>query len=688
MIAGGVIDMSRKIEKNTRVPAVPLIVNDPYFSIWSPADRLNESDTENWTGHKNKLMGYVEVDEKRYLFMGSNQSIPKIEQVHLEITPTQTHYIFRNDQIELQVSFISHLLLNNLESISEPFTYLVCKVKSQDGQKHHVKIMIEADNQICYWGEEPQRMIADQVTTEENQICWMGKAKQSPLNSSGDLITIDWGYLYVATASGAGESVTPKFDETLQHCLGIELILDFDEVLEEKEMFAIFAYDDLLSIMYFGQAKKGYWARKGRTIFDLIKDATTHYQQYIKECNEFDREIMEKSHEIGDTEYQLICSLSYRQAISAHKLIVDDDNQVIFLSKECSSNGCIGTVDVSYPSIPLFLLYNSELVKGMLRPIFKFASLPVWNFEFAPHDVGRYPYACGQVYGLKEKNGEQNGCALQEGDIQPMFFEYPKEKDIFELKQQMPIEECGNMIIMTSLVHLFDRDLDFIKENKAILKQWADYLVHHSGQPGNQLCTDDFAGHLENNANLAVKGIVAIRLFSELLKNLGEGEEAGVYKNVAHEMAKQWEEKAKIANHTKLTFDGGGWSLKYNLVWDYLLGLGLFSEDLFQKEVEHYKQQMNLYGVPLDSRKTYTKSDWIVWVATMTDNKEDFKALIAPLHKYITETSNRVPFSDWYDTLDAKVMNFKNRTVQGAMFLPFLKEQLNNKGLNAHVPKH
>ena len=44
-----------------------------------------------------------------------------------------------------------------------------------------------------------------------------------------------------------------------------------------------------------------------------------------------------------------------------------------FVSKECHSNGCAATVDVSYPSIPLFLLYNPELVRGMMRPVFKFA---------------------------------------------------------------------------------------------------------------------------------------------------------------------------------------------------------------------------------------------------------------------------------------------------------------------------
>ena len=90
-----------------------------------------------------------------------------------------------------------------------------------------------------------------------------------------------------------------------------------------------------------------------------------------------------------------LCVMSYRHAIAAHKLITDEDQNLIFLSKENDSNGCIGTVDVSYPSVPLFMLYNTEYVKGMLRPIFRFADCDVWTYDFAPHDVGRYPYASG-----------------------------------------------------------------------------------------------------------------------------------------------------------------------------------------------------------------------------------------------------------------------------------------------------
>ena len=125
----------------------------------------------------------------------------------------------------------------------------------------------------------------------------------------------------------------------------------------------------------------------------------------FKACRTFDKELAEWTERVGGTEYAHICSLAYRQTVAAHKLIEDREGNLLFLSKECLSNGCIGTVDISYPSMPLYLLYNPELVKGMLRPVFRFSKMPVWQYDFAPHDVGRYPYVTGQVYGVKQEYG-------------------------------------------------------------------------------------------------------------------------------------------------------------------------------------------------------------------------------------------------------------------------------------------
>ncbi len=138
-------------------------------------------------------------------------------------------------------------------------------------------------------------------------------------------------------------------------------------------------------------------------------------------------------------------------------------------------------------------------------------------------------------------------------------------------------------------------------------------------------------------------------------------------------MAREWEEMADDNDHFKLTFDQSGtWSLKYNLIWDNLFSLNLFSDEVKQKEVNYYLARKNRYGTPLDSRQTYTKADWLVWAAALAEREEDRLSLIEPLWHFLNETEDRVPFTDWYDTKTAKRLNFKNRSVVGGLFILLL----------------
>lgn len=266
--------------------------------------------------------------------------------------------------------------------------------------------------------------------------------------------------------------------------------------------------------------------------------------------------------QIGGESYALLCSISYRHTIAAHKLITDENGDIIFLSKENDSNGCIGTVDISYPSVPLFLLYHTDYVKGMLRPVFRFADCPVWEYDFAPHDVGRYPYAAGQVYGLNKKH-ERKEFRHENGCIFPFYYQFPAGSDVYEWKNQMPVEECGNMLIMTAVVCQLDHSPAFAKPYYEVLKQWTEYLLTYGADPGEQLCTDDFAGHLSHNVNLSAKAIMGVEAFSRLAKQMGKEEEAAQYHAKAEEMAKDWEKRAFADNHYRLTFENqDSWSQK------------------------------------------------------------------------------------------------------------------------------
>ncbi|MGN1062490.1 MAG: glutaminase domain-containing protein, partial [Candidatus Scatosoma sp.] len=342
------------------------------------------------------------------------------------------------------------------------------------------------------------------------------------------------------------------------------------------------------------------------------------------------------------------------------------------------SNGCIATVDVSYPSMPLFLLYNTELVKGMMRPILKFARMPVWTFDFAPHDAGTYPACCGQVYALKQNDDKYHARYIKDGFAQTHFpiYSLPASFAPYDFRYQMPVEECANMLIMFAACYKQDGDISFFKQNADLCGKWVEYLIKYGLRPEDQLCTDDFAGHLKNNLNLSVKAAVGIGAYALLQQAAGEN--ADNYFAIAREYANELTRFCLSFEHSPLTWESGKdtFSLKYNLAFDKILGLRLFPQELLEKETAYYIKRTEKFGVPLDSRKGYTKSDWICWAASLTDDKNKAAALIRPVAEFLKCSPERMPFTDWYETSDGRKCAFTARSVQGGCFILLMNENL------------
>ncbi|OPZ72833.1 MAG: hypothetical protein BWY83_00446 [bacterium ADurb.Bin478] len=306
-------------------------------------------------------------------------------------------------------------------------------------------------------------------------------------------------------------------------------------------------------------------------------------------------------------------------------------------------------MDAIYPAAPQLLLFNIELLKASLRPVLEYARLPKWRFPFAPHDLGVYPLANGQVYGGGERSEEH----------------------------QMPVEESGNMLLLLAAIAEVEEKADFAAEYWPNVSQWAGYLAEKGLDPENQLCTDDFAGHLAHNVNLSLKAILSLGAYSRLCERRGMKAEAKRFRTLAEDYAEKWQTMAKDGDHYRLAFDKPGtWSQKYNLVWDRILCLKLFPDSVARKEVRYYLQQLNPYGLPLDNRKEYTKLDWSVWTATLAESQEDFYALLQPVHRFVQESPNRVPLSDWYTTTEARVVGFQARSVVGGVFIKMLDHPL------------
>ena len=294
--------------------------------------------------------------------------------------------------------------------------------------------------------------------------------------------------------------------------------------------------------------------------------------------------------------------------------------------------------------MPLFLVYNTDLAKGLMNHIFYYSESGKWTKPFAAHDIGTYPLANGQTYG---------------GD--------------------MPVEESGNMLTMAAAVCMIDGNADYAAKHWEVMTTWANYLLEHGMDPENQLCTDDFAGHFAHNTNLSVKAIMGIAAYGKMAEMLGKKDIAATYLGKAKQMAQQWEQMAADGDHYKLTFDKAGtWSLKYNMVWDKLFKTDLFADDIYNKELAYYPTKANKYGVPLDNRADYTKSDWILWVASLTDDPAVFGQLVDPVWRYANETPSRVPISDWHDTKTGRMTGFKARSVIGGYWIQVLMDKMNH----------
>src|SRR5262249_38338802 len=189
--------------------------------------------------------------------------------------------------------------------------------------------------------------------------------------------------------------------------------------------------------------------------------------------------------------------------------------------------------------------------------------------------------------------------------------------------------------------------------------------------PGCQNQTDDFTGPICHSVNLALKGIVGVGAMSILAGAAGNTADQHSYLSQAQSLAGQWATKAQdgSGHHLLLEYDvQGQWSLKYNALYDRLLGLNLVPASVLAEEASWYASQAQAFGVPLDPRNTYTKSDWELWTAGAIDDVTVRQLLVDGVYQYATTSSARVPFGDLYYPGTGQWDAFQARPVQGGMF--------------------
>ncbi|KAL8927802.1 MAG: hypothetical protein Q9208_002218 [Pyrenodesmia sp. 3 TL-2023] len=330
--------------------------------------------------------------------------------------------------------------------------------------------------------------------------------------------------------------------------------------------------------------------------------------------------------------YYSIVALSTRQIMGAYTLVVppssgagsessSDAAEPLMFQKEISSNGNVNTVDVMYPAMPFFLYANPDLLRYTMEPLYQNQEGGFYPNDYSMHDLGtHFPNATGHVEGNDE---------------------------------YMPVEESGNMILMSYAYYKFTSDTAYLRLHYRKLQQFASYLIEFSLTPGNQLSTDDFAGQLVNQTNLAIKGIVGLAAMAEIASLTDHAEEAANYSSTATSFYQQWETFAIAPDgtHTLLSYQWrSSYSLLYNTYPALLLNLSIIPDSLHEMQSSFYPSVSQMFGVPLDNRHSYTKSDESLWTAA-TCSPETRRLFVNGLGYWLNVTSTDRPFTDLFETV-------------------------------------
>ncbi|KZT27177.1 DUF1793-domain-containing protein [Neolentinus lepideus HHB14362 ss-1] len=624
-------------------PAVPLAVRSPYLNVWlaqGAGAQLNDVWPTFWTGSILGWAGYVKVDGTTYTFLGSpgNNGTQKAVQKDLTWTSTQSIFIMTAGGIDLTANFLSPVDPTNLVNQSLPFSYLAVSVASNDGDSHSVQVYSDIsaewisgnDSLIANWNTTTGSVLIHQVQlTNQSMFAEIldhtqyGSAYYSTSNTDG--VTYQTGEDLVVRGQFIANGTLLNTQDT-----------EFRAIQDRWPVFA-FAHDlgtvkavtgpVLFSVGHVRdpaieyivatggrQNRSLYFWSQYSTVDAAVVDFHADYGNALSVAKAYDAQVQSDASKVSSN-YADIVALSIRQALATVELTISrssngswNTSDVMTFMKEISSSGDVSTVDVIYPSWPIFLYTNPELGKYLLLPLFEYQASGQYPNQWSVHDLGGpYPQALGHN------------------------------------------DECGNMLIMTLSYTQFTSDESLIKAYYNLLDQWTLFLISDSLVPANQLSTDNFAGALANQTNLAIKGIVGIKAMSVIANLTGDSSKADNYSSISSSYAEQFLEFATSTSGHHLTLAYGNdssWSLSYNLYADKLLNTQIFSESVYQMQDAWYSNVANLYGVPLDTRHTYTESDWEIWMAAIATTSQTRDIFIDSVQKYASSGASNVPFGD------------------------------------------
>lgn len=672
-------------------PSFPLAVRSPYVSAWLPSGSNLGATPPNVVGDGGYLAGqwpsfwtssygadgeyrlgwtgYIRIDNTTFEWMGNGfgtlvRAGQAAKQLSAEYTATRTMFAFEADKVRFNVTFLTPITPDDYLRQSLPLSYLHVELDTSTIKGRSIQLYTDIDERwVTGHDYDYQTYPYDQQWYEKNDTSMFFITRKSPQVYTEFRQRAEWGNATYAARNHTGlysrnnnNIVTHKeFLDTGKLSFdhgpvggpdnSFAFAVDFDAKHADKDALFVVGhmrtpyvnyirakYPGTNSTKSYQEDRYGYWQTKfGDKIEDAVAFFMNDFPSALKKAKAFDQQVLQDSRdavgggELGD-KYAAITQLSLRQAFATFEITVSKDSKgrynssdtLLFL-KEISSNGDMSTVDVIFPLFPVLSYANPDMLRDLMLPLFEYTESGLYPNKWCVHDLGTYPNAWG----------------YNDGNDEPM-----------------QVEESGNMIWMT--LHWAQlvgkpKALPFLQQHYKIMKQWTNFLVDDSLIPAEQLSTDDFAGTLANQTDLAIKGITGIAAMSRIADLLGETKDAKKYANISSSYIKLWQNYAisHDKSHTKLAYQtDSSWGTLYNLLADRLLDLNLVPEAVYKIQDAWYPRVQEKYGVPLDSRHKWAKTDWEMFAAAASDDPATHKLFIELLYAFIRDGKTDAPFTD------------------------------------------
>ncbi|KAF8897656.1 DUF1793-domain-containing protein [Infundibulicybe gibba] len=633
--------------------SIPLAVRTPYLSAWLPQGAgaaLNDVWPTFWTGQIVGWAGFVKVDGKPFSFLGAPNvpgvTFTKATQKSSQFTSTQSIFVLSAGPVDLTVRFLSPVEPTDLVKQSTPFAYLAVSAVSTDGASHSVQVYTDISAE---WVSGDNNLVVNWSTTTGSILTHQVQlATQSVFSEIND--HTQYGSAYYSTSNTVGATFQTGADVTLRAQFVNNGVLlntqdtNFRAISNNWPVFGlahnlgnvgtsatapvVFSIghirDPAIKYIIAGgatQSRSLYFWSQFSTPAALISSFLGDFSGALSRAQAFDTKVNTDANKIS-ADYASIVALSIRQALGA--------------TKSPSPRTNVNTVDVIFPAWPVLLYTNPKLGRFLLEGLFRYQASGQYPNKWSVHDLGSsYPQALGHNDGRDEA---------------------------------MPVEESGNMIIMALSYAQKTGDNTHLSQYSALLDQWTQFLITDSLIPANQISTDDFAGSLANQTNLAIKGIVGIKAMSQIASILGDTAKSANYSSIAANYVSRWQTFATSTTGPHLTLSYGNpasWGLSYNLFADKLLKLNLFPASIYTMQTAWYKTVTQPFGVPLDTRHTYTKSDWEIWTAGIMTDTATRDIFISAVKRWASDGVSSQPLGDWYETTNGSPEGFRARPVVG-----------------------